>query len=275
MQGDVFRAGFLADSAPGHQRIMLRPFRDHMEQVLQRPVELVGFRDARAMVQAVRRGNLEYAMAPGSVFAAAHRACACVEPLGAQPNRDGSHGLLGAVLTAKNGRVASMADLDRARLVIVGEGSVVAHHVMLAELWRADIELDDARIAFAASLPQANAMLNDGQADAILTWSRQAEGAVLFDAPPFNVLATEQRDGLSIVWRTRTLPSHTHFAHSDLTDATRDALRAMLLGLTGSNGDAFEAVDTGSGRAFLARELDDYAPYLDAYSYWDQGRGGR
>ncbi len=269
-QGEVFRVGFLADSAPGHQRIVLRPFRDHLERSIERTVELVAYRDARALIQAMRRGRVDYAMAPGAVFAASYRACTCVVPLASQPNRDGSDGLFSAVLASRTGSIDALDDLDRARIAVVGQGSVVAHHVGLAELWRAEVALDDERLQFVASLHEGQALLARGDVDALLAWTRQAEGKVVFDAAPLNTLPQEARDTLSFVWRSRPIPTYTHFVHSDVSAQLQNTLRALLVGLTGRSGDAFEAVDSGSGRAFLARTVDDYAPYLDAYSYWDQ-----
>ncbi|MFK7793355.1 MAG: phosphate/phosphite/phosphonate ABC transporter substrate-binding protein [Devosiaceae bacterium] len=269
-RGEVFDVGFLADAAPGQQQRQLLPFRRHMEAVLLRPVELLPYRDARALIQAMRRGNVDYAIAPSSLFAATHRACACVEPLASQPNLDGSSGLVAALLSSENGPIGTLADLDQARITVVGEGSAVAHRIGLAELWLADVRLNPDKIAFSDTLEAAVTLLAGDEADAILTWSRQAEGSTLFDQEPFNALDQDARANLRFVWRSRAIPTQTHFAHTGLEAETIATLRAMLTRLTGTNGDAFDALDQGSGRAFVTRTLSDYQAVFDAFSYWDQ-----
>jgi ABC-type phosphate/phosphonate transport system substrate-binding protein len=269
-EGEVFRAGFLADAAPGHQRQLYRPFRDHMEAVLQRPVELVAFRDSRSLMMAMQREDIGYAMAPASIFIATHRLCACVAPLGSQPNRDGSDGVFAAVLVVEDGTVDDLGDLADKRLALVGEGSVVAHRVGLAELDRAELGFQPDQLRFAATLAEAVGHLETGEADAILSWTRQADGAILFDHEPARALPNEIRADLRILWRSRPVPGSTHFIHAGLPELTAEALQAMLIGLTGTDGDAFDAIDQGSGRGFVARQMVDFAPLLDAFDYWDR-----
>lgn len=267
--GDVFRVGFLADAAPGHQRSLYLPFRSHLEAVLSRPVELVPFRDARGLMMAIQRQDIGYAMAPSSVFAATHRLCACVTPLGTQPNRDGSQGLFSVLLALEGGSIGGLDDAADARLAIVGEGSVVAHRVGLSELWRTDLQLSPENVLFTETLQEAADALAAGQADAILSWSRQADGRVMFDREPASTLSDEVRSNLRVVWRSRPVPGYTHFTHLDLPEPLSETLQAMLIELTGRNGDAFDAIDQGSGRGFVARDLGDYDPLLEAFVYWD------
>lgn len=269
-EGEVFRVGFLADAAPGHQRRLYLPFRSHLEAVLSRPVELVPFRDARGLMMAIQRQDIGYAMAPSSVFVAAHRLCACVTPLGTQPNRDGSVGLFSVLIAPEDGPIAGLGDLDDARVAVVGEGSVVAHRVGLSEIWRNEVRLNEDGLLFSATLQDAADAVITGQADAILSWSRQGEGSVVFDQEPASGLSEEVRSGLRMVWRSRPVPSVTHFAHADLPEPLGETLQSMLLNLTGRDGDAFDAIDLGSGRGFVAQEMSDYDPLLDAYTYWDQ-----
>ncbi len=269
-EGAVFRAGFLADAAPSHQRRLYLPFRDHMEAVLQRPVELVPFRDARSLMMAMQREDIGYAMAPASIFVAAHRLCACVTPLGSQPNRDGSDGVFAVALVAEDGAVEDLGDLTDKRLAIVGEGSVVAHRVGIAELERAELAFEPDQLTFAATLAEAANYLETGDVDAILSWSRQADGAILFDREPASALSDETRANLRVLWRSRPVPDSTHFIHTGLPEPLAEMLQTMLIGLTGTDGDAFDAIDQGSGRGFVARAMADYAPLLEAFDYWDR-----
>ncbi len=270
-EGDAFRVGFLADAAPGHQRTLYRPYRDYLEQVLQRPVEFVPFRDARGLVLAMQRESISYGMAPGSVFAATHRSCACVEALGTQPNRDGSIGFFSVLLVADGPQSPrDLGDIDGAALAIVGEDSVVAHRVGMSELWRAELVLNEDEMSYVTSIEDAHSVLLAGGAQAILTWARQADGRVLFDREPFATLSQEARAQLRLLWRSRPMPAFTHYAHRNLDNQILATLRDGLLGLTGRDGDAFDAIDLGSGRGFEPLDISDFQPYLDAYSYWDQ-----
>lgn len=268
--GAVFQVGFLADSAPSHQQALYLPFRQHLEAVLQRPVELIAFRDSRGLMLAMQRADIDYAMAPGAVFAATHRLCTCVVPLGTQPNRDGAVGLYSVLISDVNSQVDDLGDLEEARLIVVGEGSAVAHRVGLSELWRAEVQLSDEGVHYAPSLDVAVLQLQVGEADAILSWTRQAEGRALFDQEPAATLDDESRADLEIIWRSRPVTGHSHFAHAALDEGTLTTLRSMLIRLDGTDGDAFDAIDRGSGRGFVERQLEDYQVTLDALSFWDQ-----
>ena len=265
----VFRAGFLAVTDAAHQQRLFRPFGTYLEAILQRPVAFVPYRNARGLMLAMQRGQIAYAMAPGSVFAAMHRLCACVTPLATQPNFDGSIGLLAAVLAMEGSPIGSADDLSGARLAVVSQGSVVAHRVGLAELEREEIAIDQDRLRFFATLEEAAAALLDGDVDAILTWTRQAEGGFVFDQEPARALDDETRTALRFIWRSRPIPGHTHFIHAGQSEALGRMLQSSLVSLGETNGDAFAAIDRGSDRGFVVQTMEDYQTLLDAYAYWD------
>lgn len=266
-----FRIGFLANTAPGDQQILMMPFRNHVEQSLNRPVEFIPFREARGLVMAMEQKTISYAIGPGSILAATHTLCSCIAPLGAQPNADGSRGLFSVLVVPENGTVRGPEDLQAERLIVVGEGSVVAHQIGLSDLWAQGVQLDpDQDLQFATSLTQAVEQVQAGQADAILSWTRQADGAVLFAAPPAHQLEEDVRSGLRIIWRSRPVLGLSHYAHRDLEEALIDQLRDLLTELTSTDGEAFFAVDQGSGRPFVATSITDYAPHMDALAYWSR-----
>lgn len=266
-----FRIGFLANSAPGDQQALMLPFRHHMEQSLNRPVEFIPFREARGLVVAMEQKTISYAIGPGSVLAATHTLCSCVAPLAVQPNADGSRGLFSVLIAPADGAVRTVEDISAEGLVVVGQGSVVAHQIGLSDLWAQDVRLDpDQDQHYAPSLAQAVELLQAGQADAILSWTRQADGGVLFATPPADQLEDDVRAGLRIVWRSRPVLGLSHYVHRDLDEALIDQLRAILTQLANTNGEAFFAVDQGSGRPFVATSITDYAPHMDALAYWSR-----
>ncbi|MEM1284390.1 MAG: PhnD/SsuA/transferrin family substrate-binding protein [Pseudomonadota bacterium] len=268
--GSVFRVGFLAGAAPALARDRLTPFTDHMQAVLQRPVDLVPFQEARGLMGAMERGTIGYAMGPASLVSAMDLRCACIEPLASQANGDGGFGLFSALVVPQDGLVGAIADLaeQERRLVVVGQGSVVAHHVGLSELWRAGVALRGEQISFASSFAEAARQMAAGEADAVLMWTRQVEGGVLFDVPPVHELSDEERGALRIIWRSRPLAGHTHLVHTGVSEEERGTLKQMLTGLHGRDGEAFDAIDQGSGRAFVAVDLETYQPYRDALGFW-------
>lgn len=265
------RIGFLSNSAPGDQQILMTPFRVHMERSLNRPVEFIPFQQARGLVTAMEQMTISYAIAPGSVLAATQRLCSCVAPLATQPNADSSTGLFSVLIAPENGPVKSLEDIRADRLVVVGQGSVVAHQIGLSDLWAQDVRLDpDQDLQYASSLMQAVEQVQAGQADAILSWTRQADGAVLFATAPAHQLEDDVRAGLRIIWRSRPVLGLSHYAHSDLDEGLIDQLRGILTEVAGTNGEAFFAIDQGSGRAFIATSLTDYAAHMDALTYWSR-----
>lgn len=265
------RIGFLANAAPGDQQTLMLPFRDHLQLALDRPMEFIPFREARGLVVAMEQKTIAYAIAPGSVLAATQTLCDCVAPLAMQPNGDGSKGLFSVLIAAADGPVGTAEDVRAERLVVVGQDSVIAHQLGLSELWAQDVRLDPGSIVhYAPSLTQAVSLLQSGQGDAILSWTRQADGGVLFAAPPAHQLDEDTRAALRIVWRSRPAPGLSHYAHRDLDAALIDQLQDLVTGLANTNGEAFYAIDQGSGRPFVATSLTDYAPYMDALAYWSR-----
>lgn len=266
-----FRIGFLANSAPGDRQALLMPFRVHLEQSLNRPVEFIPFREARGLVVAMEQTSISYAIAPGSVLAATHALCSCVAPLGTQANADGSSGLFSVLIAPADGPVRHAEDIRADRLIIVGQGSVIAHQIGLSDLATQDVRFDrDQAFEFATSLTQAVEQVQAGQADAILSWTRQADGGVLFATPPAHQLDDDVRAGLRIVWRSRPVLGLSHYAHRDLGEVLLGQLRTILTQLAGTNGEAFYAVDQGSGRPFVATSITDYAPHMDALAHWSR-----
>lgn len=271
VDGQPFRIGFLANTAPGNQQILMAPFRNHVERSLNRPVEFIPFHEARGLVMAMEQKTISYAIGPGSILAATHTLCSCVAPLGVQLNADGSRGLFSVLIVPEDGTVLDPEELLAERLIVVGEGSVVAHQIGLSDLWAQGVRLDpDQNLHFAPSLTEAVELVQAGQADAILSWTRQADGGILFAAPPAHQLEEDVRSGLRIIWRSRPVLGLSHYAHRDLGDALIDQLRELLIELAGRDGEAFFAVDQGSGRPFVATSIADYAPHMDALAYWSR-----
>lgn len=270
----AFTIGFLSGTAPDFERQRLAAFVRHVEGTLNRRVELIPMREARGLMGGLEGGSLSYAILPGALVSATAALCACIEPLASQPNGDGSLGLHAVLISAADGAFVTLSDLEKlgaARLAIVGQGSVVAHHIGLSELSRAGVRLPaDEQIVFTESLAQAASMLAEGEVEAILGWSRQAQGSLLMDGEPEAGLSAQMRQNLRIVWRSRAVPGATHVVRSDVPDDDRALLRSMLGALESTNGDAFDSVDSGSGRGLVSVTLDDFAPYDAALAYWRQ-----
>ncbi|MEM6381502.1 MAG: PhnD/SsuA/transferrin family substrate-binding protein [Pseudomonadota bacterium] len=272
LEGEVFRVGVLASVTPDRQRARLDPYRRHLESVLSRPVEFVPYREARGLMLAASRGQLSYAIAPGSLVAATASLCGCVEPLAAQPTHLGLAGLFAALAVPASSSITSPGTLETLtadRLVIVGENSVVAHHIGLSELSRAGLGVRaDANYQFASSLTDAAEALTDGRADAALFWTPQAAGPQMSAGVPAHDLTADQRNELRIVWRSPPAIGETHFAHTQLSADVQQALQSSLILLANQNGAAFDAIDNGSGKAFVTTTLSDYRPYTDALRFW-------
>lgn len=273
-EGPVFRVGILADAAPDLQRLRLRPFTAHLEALTRRPVELVPFREARGLILGMQRGQIAYAIAPGTLAAATQGLCSCITPLGLQPTTGGGTGLYAAVAVrageADTAR-AGLASLPAERLAIVGEDSVVAHHVGLSELSISGVAVSPGEpYQFLPSLDAAARLLADGGADAVLFWTRQAAGATPDAAEPAHGLSAAQRDALAIVWRSRPVPGTLHYVHADLDADLRSRLAAGLTALDRQNAAAFDALDVGSGLAFIGASLSDLQPQLDALAFWSR-----
>lgn len=270
-QTEPFRVGFLADPAPEHQRTRMIPFVRHLEGIVQRPVDLIAYPQSRGLVFALDQDQLDYVIAPSALLATAHLKCACLVPLALQPVGDGALGYFSTIATRADGAIGSIDDLVDRQIVVVGEDSLVAHQMGFAELSRAGRDLPTPQDAvYVPSMAQASDLVMDGQADAILYWSQQETGHILFDQAPASALSSEDRGRLRIIWRSRPLVATSHAYHGALEDEMAERLSVMLERLHSTNGDAFYALDEGSGRPFARIGMDDYQPFFDAVRYWNQ-----
>lgn len=272
--GDVFRVGYLTSADPGDQRRRLTPFEQHMEGTLSRPVELIPFREARGLMSAIQRGQVEYGIGPGSVFASLNVQCGCVEPIATQPSRSGVRGLFAGLVVRQDdalNRSQAFDELSPSRIGIIGEGSVVAHRVGLSELVQSGVSVpvgSEADYLFFENLDEGVNQLLGNQADALLIWTRQSSGEIFDSEPPAHTLTPEEKQQLRIIWRSRPVFEQTHFVSTELGSDFRERLTQMIINVAFQNGDAFDAIDQGSGRPFEEVSLSDYAPLVDALRTW-------
>ncbi|MBV6657074.1 MAG: PhnD/SsuA/transferrin family substrate-binding protein, partial [Devosiaceae bacterium] len=259
------------------QRERLAPFARHLEGVLDQPVEIVLFREGRGLMMALRRGQMRYAVAPGALVASTQMLCTCIEPLAVQQTITGGTGTFAALAVRADGPVASLeqaAKLDADRVAIVDEGSVVAHRIGLSDLRLDGVGFpEDGAFVFVPSLGRGAAALHAGDVDAVLFWTRQARGDVLTSEVPVHTLDEASRNDLRVVWRSRPALGLTHVVQADLPDEQKDGLQSALVRLIGQNGDAFDAIDGGSGQPFSAISMAELQPYVDAFETWSRQSG--
>lgn len=263
----TFRVGMVAEPGAGNTIAGLAELNDAFTKALGLKVEFFVARNYAALIDAQASSRIEYAIYSASAYASAYRRCECVEPLVAPTGEDGSVGIR-SVLITKDGRLPSATDLTGRRIALLPTDSIAGHQLPLAALRSGGRPLSGAETFFvkAQSAEAAEAMLADGNVDAIFGWMPAArpgapeiEGGTLARL----VAAGVDRAALAIVWRSEVLRYGPHAVSSGLDPEPKRRLMAFLTGLREADPDMYERLETHRLGGFTAASQTDYVAALD------------
>jgi phosphonate transport system substrate-binding protein len=249
----------------------LEPFRRRLAAALQKPVVLAPQPDGRALVAALVAGRLDYALLSASGFAAAERACHCLEPLAAPRAADGATGWRATVVVRGDSTLRDVADLKGKSLAAPGSDAFSGRAYAFAALAKAGAAEADLGRVDPASGPEAAARaVAERRADAALIWLPDAgAGASAATAPrgPLALLAEHgglPPDGLRPLWQSPSVPHGPHAVRADLPSAWRVRLRDLLVNLKSDDPDAYDAVEPDLGGGFVVIDKAAYTPLGEA-----------
>ncbi len=264
--GSRFRIGVVT-AGRDDARSEAEPFRDELEYRLGLPADLFLMDTLGELTDALIAGHVHYGRLSASAYAAAQKACGCIEPLAAPRDGDGADGFH-AILVAKAGEVASLEALAGKRLTVGPARSTASFRVPLAGLAASG---HDPRQFFSAFVPVSGpeeglAALYDGLAEGALGWSTLlGEADTGYSAGTLMQAYDRIRldvGRLTVVWQSPRIPFAVHVVRSDLAPELKDRLRQMLSALQDEAPGAYFAIEPDFGGGFVPVLPEDFSAVM-------------
>ncbi|MCV3205835.1 PhnD/SsuA/transferrin family substrate-binding protein [Mesorhizobium sp. YC-39] len=259
----TFRIGIVAEAGAGNTVPGLALLTDAYTKALGMKVEFVVARDYAALIEAQADARIEYAVYSATAYATASERCNCVEPLVAPVDSDGAVGIR-SVLLARDGKVPDLASMEAHRIVMAPSDSVGGSLLPLAGLAAEGVKVaeDAPFLTRASSAAAAEAMLVDGEADALFGWIPAAAD----DGPEIagGTVARLEAAGLSktalqIVWRSGLLRYGPHAVRSDLDPEAKRRLTVFLTNLRSISPDIYDLLEAKHSGGFTIARPQDYS----------------
>jgi phosphonate transport system substrate-binding protein len=261
--GSRFRVGVVT-AGREDARSEAEPFRDELEYRLGLPADLFLMDTLGELTDALIAGHVQYGRLSASAYAAAQKACGCVEPLAAPRDGDGADGFH-AVVLAKAAQTPSLESLAGKRLAIGPARSTAAFRVPLAGLAASG---RDPRQFFSALVPVTGPedgllALYDGTVEASLGWSTLLSDAESGYSAGTLLQAYDRMrldvGRLTVVWQSPRIPFAVHVVRSDVAPELKDRLRQMLSALQDEAPGAYFAIEPDFGGGFVPVLPEDFS----------------
>lgn len=259
----TFRIGVVAEPGAGNSVPGLALLTDAYTKALGMKVEFVVARDYAALIEAQADARIEYAVYSATAYATASERCGCVEALVAPVDSDGAVGIRSVLLT-RDDKVPDLAAMAGHRIVMAPLDSVGGSLLPLAGLAAEGVKVgeDAPFLTHAGSAAAAEAMLVDGEADALFGWIP----AVADDGPEIagGTIARLEAAGLSrtalqVVWKSGLLRYGPHAVRSDLDPEAKRRLTVFLTNLRSISPDIYELLEAKHSGGFTVARPQDYA----------------
>lgn len=266
----TFRIGIVAEPGAGNTVPGLALLTDAYGKALGMKVEFVVAHNYAALIEAQANGRIQYAVYSATAYATASERCGCVEPLVAPVDADGATGIRSVLLT-RDGRLSDLAALETHRIAMAPSDNVGGSLLPLAGLAADGIKIsqDAPFLAHAGSAAAAEAMLADGQADAVFGWERataENRTAIAGDQPadPDGTAARLEAAGipeaaLQIIWTSGVLRYGPHAVRSDLDPEAKRRLTVFLTNLRSQSPEVYDFVESKHSGGFTLAAASDYA----------------
>ena len=266
----TFRIGIVAEPGAGNTVPGLALLTDAYGKALGMKVEFVVAHDYAALIEAQANARIQYAVYSATAYATASERCGCVEPLVAPVDADGATGIRSVLLT-RDSKLPDLAAMQTHRIAMAPSDNVGGSLLPLAGLAADGIKIsqDAPFLTHAGSAAAAEAMLVDGQADALFGWERAAaenRTAIAGDQPadPDGTAARLEAAGipkgaLQIIWTSGLLRYGPHAVRSDLDPEAKRRLTVFLTNLRSQSPEVYDFVEAKHSGGFILAAAGDYA----------------
>jgi phosphonate transport system substrate-binding protein len=266
----TFRIGIVAEPGAGHTVPGLALLTDAYGKALGMKVEFVVAHDYAALIEAQATARIQYAVYSATAYATALERCGCVEPLVAPVDADGATGIRSVLLT-RDSKLPDLAAMQTHRIAMAPSDNIGGSLLPLAGLAADGIKIsqDAPFLTHAGSAAAAEAMLVDGQADAVFGWERataENRTAITGDqsADPDGTAARLEAAGipkaaLQIIWTSDVLRYGPHAVRSDLDPEAKRRLTVFLTNLRSQSPEVYDFVEAKHSGGFTSAAAGDYS----------------
>lgn len=252
----IFRVGMIEASSPPQEG--REALRRAFEAALGMPAEIVVFRDWPQLIDAQASSRINYAIFSATAYATTEELCKCIEPLAAPIDVDGAAGVRSVVL-ARSNKASDLDRLDGLKIAVPASDDLTGWLAPTALLPDAGIQIqgDEQFLLRTPSATDALEQFRSGAADVIFGWERAKSS---LDEPLAGGTATQAAEvDARVLWRSPLIRFGPHSVLRSLDGEAKTLLSAFLLGLHGSNPQAYDLLSQGHGGGFVATTGADYA----------------
>lgn len=252
-------------------RERVEPFRLVLEDAVDMPVDLYLIDTLGELVDALAKGDVDYARLSPSAYAAAFTLCTCVEPIvTARPDTFPAR-FYGVAIGRKREQAIALQDLKEGRLGVMGSQSVAGYRVPLVNLAAEGI---DSRAHFRSVIRIQDPVkglqaILDGRIDVSFGWSTltgdSRNGYTAGTLNDFYLSGAAGFDKLEVLWQSPAIPYSAHAVRLDLPDSLKERLRSALLKLRSRAPDAYLAIEPDLPGGFEPVIHADYIAVLRTY----------
>lgn len=266
----TFRIGIVAEPGAGNTVPGLALLTDAYGKALGMKVEFVVAHDYAALIEAQANARIQYAVYSATAYATASERCGCVEALVAPVDADGATGIRSVLLT-RDSKLPDLAAMQTHRIAMAPSDNVGGSLLPLAGLAADGIKIsqDAPFLTHAGSAAAAEAMLVDGQADAVFGWERAAvenRTAIAGDQPADPDGTAERLEAAGIpkaalqtIWTSAVLRYGPHAVRSDLDPEAKRRLTVFLTNLRSQSPEVYDLVESKHSGGFISAAAGDYA----------------
>ena len=258
----TFRIGLVAEPGAGNTVPGLAALTDAYTKALGMKVEFVVARDYAALIEAQADARIEYAIYSATAYATALQRCGCVEPLVAPVDSDGAVGIRSVLLT-RGGKVRDIAAMEAHRIAMAPPDSVGGSLLPLSALAAEGVKIAQNApfMIQASSATAAEAMLVDGQVDALFGWAPVAadgQSEVTGGTEARLEAAGIGKSEIETVWASGILRYGPHTVRGDLDPEAKRRLTVFLTNLKSMSPDIYDLLETKHAGGFTPAAPKDY-----------------
>ncbi|MEO1747133.1 MAG: PhnD/SsuA/transferrin family substrate-binding protein [Pseudomonadota bacterium] len=257
----VFRVGWITGGDP-LLTARLEPFIAHLQEALDRPVELFPARDGTMLIDAIASDQIDYAPLSGAAYALGQSLCDCLIPLASPSTEDGQTHFR-SVLLAK-------PDTDRPKQTQVLAGPAadfLTYQVPNFALMSGALDgvANDIVLDVSPSLEFVFDLAVAGDTRPALAWTYTQPDTEISDngdLSGFAAVLVDEVPALELVWQSEAFRIAAHSVHRSIPETERQKLTQALVDIKEKAPLAFDVISPTLGGGFQPAQIGDYANYI-------------
>lgn len=253
---EILRIGMLASHPVMGDSLKQETVRKAYSDALGIPVEIIGFPNQAALIDANVSGRVTYAIHTARSFAVAQAACSCVAPVRSPVDPDGTSGFR-SVLAVRDSVQKPVAEM---RIAFPGRNSVSGY--IMPEQAILTGALETPMLMETTGTDAMLAAVEAQTADGFFGWIADPQTEESASEPAFfggwNKERVEALGPIRIVWSSEPVPFGPHALHGTVPGDLADAIAAFLDAMRETSPGLLDLLEPVHGGGFLAPDPEAY-----------------